>query len=136
MEWANREIPQMEFLEGVLKVILEFSGCNAALLWFANGKRCRCVKKTRGRSTSWNFEIIDPPSKLEGQNLEGVLAQITESASGTQSAFRTPTGSIWISDADTFLMSCPDAIQRLQREDYFIGNEFRSVALIPIASAT
>jgi len=133
LEWANREIPQMEFLEGVLKVILNFSDCNAALLWLANGKECRCVREKRGKSTSWSFKIIDLPSNLWAQNLESFLALITESADGTPSAFKTPTGSIWISDVGAFLMNCPDSIQGLPREDYFVGNEFRSVAFIPIA---
>jgi len=132
LEWANKEIPQMEFLEGLLETILDFSGCSATTLWLSDEKIYRCSKKVRGKKSTRSFKIIDPPQDPQGKNLKDLLEHISACSCDTPSTFRTTTGSIWIGDVGAFLMSCPDLVQQLPREDYFVESKFRSVAFIPI----
>ncbi len=134
LEWANREIPQVAFLEGLLRDILDFSGCRTTGIWLSDGKKYRCSMEVKGRRSTTNFQIIDPPQGPQGHNLENFFEQISACPFHAPSAFKTITGSIWIGDVDAFLMDCPEPIRQTPRSDYFVGNEYRSVAFIPVGA--
>ena len=134
LEWANKEMSMVAFLEELLRDILDFSGFRATGLWLSDGKKYRCSMEVKGRRSTTNFQIIDPPQGPQGQNLENFFEQIPACPFHAPSAFKTITGSIWIGDVDAFLMDCPESIQKIPREDYFVGNEYRSVAFIPVGA--
>lgn len=142
LHYANRGEPRIDFLRGICKLLLEFSGCAAVELWLKEGDEYyRCLSKLKPQIS---FEHKSIPSKVdengktipipqEDSDLERLRADIMRGQPDRTLPNLTKRGSFWVGDANKPLCLKSQAGEESQPLTLSTDGDHRSLALLPFA---
>jgi two-component system NtrC family sensor kinase len=139
---ANRGEPRIDFLRGICKLLLEFSGCAAVELWLKEGdKYYRCLSRLK---PEFSFERERIPSQKDedgrtipvpqsDSNLERLRADIMRRQPNQTLPNFTKRGSFWVGNANRSLSLKAQAGEKSQPLSLSTDGDYRSLALLPLA---
>lgn len=142
LHYANRGGPRIDFLRGICKLLLEFSGCATVKLWLKEGdKYYRCLSELK---PEFSFERESIPSKEDedrktipipqsDSNLERLRADIMRGRPDRTLPNFTKRGSFWVGDANKSLSLKSQAGEKSQPLSLSTDGDYRSLALLPLA---
>jgi two-component system NtrC family sensor kinase len=142
LHYANRGEPRIDFLRGICKLLLEFSGCAAVELWLKEGDEYyRCLSKLEPEIS---FEHKSIPSKVdengktipipqEDSDLERLRADIMRGQPDRTLPNLTKRGSFWVGDANKPLSLKSQDGEKSQPLSFSTDGDHRSLALLPFA---
>lgn len=131
MEWANKEIPRIAFLEEIMITLMEFSECDSIEMWINDGKRYLCFRTYQHRKTFFRFKVISSLQDQREPEWIEFLIKNGDSESDLDSAFWTKDGALWVNNIDKSLLNCSDDIRGFLEQVAVANKEYRSIGLIP-----
>lgn len=66
LELSNRGTPKIDFLREILKILLNFSGCDVVELWFRENKKYSHCRVTQQTEDSFQYNVIPATEKEDG----------------------------------------------------------------------
>jgi two-component system NtrC family sensor kinase len=140
--YANRSVPRIDFIHEVSKIIMEFSGCDAAELWLKEGIKCNRFEVKRHSKQPFRFETMSCTQNENGEtipcvqsdsSLERICSDIIRGKFDPSLPFFTRRGSFWTGNTQRSLTSRPKVGGKTGVYDLKIDGNYRSLALIPLA---
>ncbi len=132
LDCASRQTSKIAFLEEILKILMDFSGCDSTAFLMQDGKKYHCFKSYKKSGDPFDFEIIN---LIHGQkSLEGMkyLRKWGRGIPGFPPFFRYRDGGLWVNDTSEFLDECPDPVVEILKELIPAVSSYPSAALVPI----
>lgn len=139
--YANRGLPRIDFAREVLKMLLDFSGCDAVELRLKRrAKYYRCEARCRPKR-SFRFEIMPCAQNEDGKIIpclqdDSALERLCRDIAGRRFdpslPFFTKSGSFFTNKAENSLSFWSKGDQQSGLHGLSIGDDYRSLALIPV----
>jgi len=137
---SNLGLPLNDYLNEILEILIEYSGCDAIEIWVKdNNKYINCKFSHKG-SNSIKYMVVDSnystakekiPSLNENSFINRLLIDIITGKYDPSSLFFTKNGSFWAGDIKEYLGSLHEETQLTSPIDDF-DKDCKSLVMIPI----
>lgn len=132
--WANRDIPQAAFLEGLLMSLTTFLRCDAVILRLQDGKTYRCCRELSVQKTSCRFEIISSSHGDSFCVFKEFLNNAEQLAQGGSPIIRCEKGTTWINRTDEFYAAFSETFGYPPPGEGLSWRDYRSILSTPLGS--
>jgi len=141
LHYANRGAPTIDFLREVSKMLLNFSECDAVELWLKDGEDYSHYESRGHAGQLFRFEMVPPVGNgggagiscsRENSDLERLCNCLLYGRFDPSLPFFTKKGSFWTGHTEIPLACYPGSKEQKRAHDFFIGGDFKSLALIPL----
>lgn len=139
--FANSGVLRIDFIQEVVKMLIDFSGCDAIELWIKKENNHNHIEIASIFNTSFRFEtrpfLHNESSKIFQKNnydskLEILCGEIFLGHYDHTLPFITENGSFWTNNADKPFHFSIVSGEKLYSDELIISNGFKSLALIPL----
>jgi signal transduction histidine kinase len=141
MDYANRGIPRIEFLNEIVKILLEFSGCEAAeLLLEESDKYVRCGIDYQS-DLAFKYEIIGKKNHDDGTSspffkessvINQLIVDVVRKKHDDSPPFFTKSGSFWTGNLKSDLYTLKKSGKKGYDQNPGVDDSYNSLALIPL----
>jgi signal transduction histidine kinase len=142
LKLATRDSPKVEFFSHVLKLVLEYSGCDALELWVKDDHFIRCEASIDSKN-NYNFKILADVAKRDNDgslrpgdygNLEKICWSVINEQLNHEPSLYTEYGSFWTGNTHEIISWNMGASSQPQTmlEEVRIGGRYRSLTLTPL----
>lgn len=138
LEYANSELPWIEFLKEIVTLLLEFSKSESIVLWLPKDNLKNRFKEIKCSSKSFSLRVINKSNEkkiagLEADEPSWTFYQMVSSGKDDVSLKGArETGSIWIKDSKKTSGYDARILQYLDRLDTIDNRKYRTLLFIPI----
>ncbi|MCK4679079.1 MAG: hypothetical protein KAT48_13170 [Bacteroidales bacterium] len=138
---ANSGGLRIDFIQEVVKMLLDFSGCNAIELWIKKEDNLNHIEIASISNDSFRFETKPFSHHENGKifhknnfdsELEILCGEIFLGHYDPTLPFFTEYGSFWTNNADKPFHFSIESGVKLYTDELIISNSFKSLALIPL----
>jgi len=141
MEYANRGIPKVEFLQEILKTLREFSGCDGVELWLRETDHYFHCGINRKSDFSISYEAVSKkdygdrksaPLFKESSPVNKLRVDIFRQQYNRALDYFTQKGSFWTGNLKSDIDRIIDTNEIIESRDSGIDDNVNSLALIPL----
>jgi len=141
MDYANRGIPRIEFLDEIVKILLEFTGCEAVELWLKESdKYVRCMIDYQ-TDFEFKYEIISKKNHDDGTSspflkepsvVNQLIVNVIRKKFDDSLPFFTKNGSFWAGNIKLDLYAAIKSGKKDYNQNLGVNDSYNSLALIPL----
>ncbi|UCE66699.1 MAG: hypothetical protein JSU85_01385 [Candidatus Zixiibacteriota bacterium] len=141
MECANRGIPKVEFLHEIVKILLEFTGCETAELWLKESDKYIHCGIDYQSDAAFKYEIADKKDHDDGASspffeessvINQLIVNVIQKKFDDSLAFFTKNGSFWTGNMKSDLHAAIKSGEKSSDQNLGVDNSYNSLALIPL----
>lgn len=141
MECANRGIPKVDLLHEIVRILLEYSGCDAVEMWLKEVDRyIRCGINNKS-DFSFNYEIIKRKDHHDGTSspdlkddslIDRLMVDLIRLKFDGSRSFFTRNGSFWTGNMKSDLYEATGSVKKGGHQNLGLDDSYNSLALIPL----
>gem|GEM_PF-3778836 len=139
LHWANRGLPRIDFLRGVSKVLMDFTGSDAVEVRLCDGDLHYRWEAARRPESAARFELVRwtlnddgtiIPASRDNSDLERLCRDVASQHFDSTLPFFTDNGSFWTGDSWAPLGHGMGTDREGGAESLCVGGHYRSLALL------
>jgi two-component system NtrC family sensor kinase len=140
LQLATRDSPKAEFFSHVLKLVLEYCGCDAVELWVDDDYLFRYEASTDSKN-KFNFKILTDIAKRDSdgslrtdvwRNIEKICLSLLNEQPNHETSSYTKYGSFWTKDFHEITSWDIEPSSKAMEEEVRISGRYRSLTLTPL----
>ena len=136
LQLATKDSPKVEFFSHMLKLVLEYCGCDAVEFWVDDDHVIKCEASTDSKN-NFNFKILTDITKRDSdgslrtdgwRNIEKICLSLLDEQPNHETSSYTKYGSFWTKDTHEITSWDIESME----EEVPIGGRYRSLTLTPL----